>query len=58
MEIDRIEFTNRLDKILGLVKNLKTAIQEEPERLSLKDIKELTEIVETELANTKAWLKS
>ena len=58
MDIERIEFKKRLDKILGLVKALEIAIQEEPENLGLEDIKKLTGIVETELTDTINWLKS
>ena len=58
MDIERIEFKKHLDKILGLVKALEIAIQEEPENLGLEDIKKLTGIVETELTDTINWLKS
>jgi len=58
MDIERIEFKKRLENILGLVKTLEIVIKEEPEKLSLKDIKKLTRIVETELTDTINWLKS
>ena len=52
MEINRIELVKNIDSIIGLVKTLRNAIQEEAEQLSLKDIRDLTDIIETRLINT------
>ena len=57
MELDRNQFTKRLDKILGLVKTLEIALLEEPERLCMKDISELTDILENKLIEAIEYIK-
>ncbi len=58
MEINRIEYIKKLDVIVGLIRNLKIAIKEEPEKLDLEDIKGLMEIIESKLIDTKNWLRT
>lgn len=58
MDIERTEFRKRLEEILGLVKTLEIAIREESEKLSLQDINELADIIETQLTDTVNLLKS
>jgi hypothetical protein len=58
MEISRIEFIEKLDDIIGLVKTLRITTEEETEKLKFKDIKEMTAIIENMLINMINWLKA
>ena len=57
MEFDRKEFIKKLDSILGLIKTLSAAFEDEPERLRMDDIKELTKVLETKLVDSLNYVK-
>lgn len=57
MEFDRKIFVNKLDNILGLIRTLETAYQEKSDKLSVEDVNELVEILETKLIDVINYAK-